>query len=273
MFADDTNLLYTDSDLKTCISKAEAELDKIKKWFDYNRLYLNEKKTKLMVFGIQRKKSDIKLCLNGTEIERVYETKFLGIILDQEISWGPHIKYVKSKVSKTIGILYKTKTILNAKSLSMLYSTLILPYFSYCAEIWGNGCKTRLDPVIKLQKRAIRLINRSGFREPTSSLFLKSYQLKFLDIVKLKLLKLMYQVVNGSLPESIRSFFQQRRGQYNFRGVFRFEKGKIRTNLKLRCVSSVGIRLWNDLDDKIKLINSLNKFKQSLKYKIINSYK
>lgn len=141
------------------------------------------------------------MCLNGTEIERVYETKFLGIIIDYQICWKPHIEYVKSKLSKIIGILYKTNAFLNTKSLHILYSFLVLPYLSYCAEIWGNTFKTYLDPIIKLQKRAIRLINHAGFRESTKCLFIKSKQLKCMVMVKVKLLEIMFRVANESPSE------------------------------------------------------------------------
>ena len=105
-----------------------------------------------MVFGGVRANCEIKLFLNGVKIERVYEIKFLGVILDHKFSWKPHIEYIKKKLAKSIGIIYKVGDLLNNKCLRILYFSLIMPYMSYCVEVWGNTCRTYIDPIIKLQK-------------------------------------------------------------------------------------------------------------------------
>lgn len=153
IFADDTNLYCSGPDIAQLISQVESELTKFKKWFDLNKLSLNEKKTKFMIFGSNKDTLDVKLMWNGIEIDQVYETRFLGVIVDHQICWKPHIQYIRTKISKTLGILYKTKYILNKKCLHILYTSLVFPYFFYCCEIWGNTCKTCIDPLIKLQKK------------------------------------------------------------------------------------------------------------------------
>lgn len=89
-------------------------------------------KTKFMVFGGVRANFEIQLILNGVEIERVYETKFLGVISDHKFSWKLHIEYIKQKLSKTIGIIYKTSNFLNKKCLHPLYFSLIMLCMSLC---------------------------------------------------------------------------------------------------------------------------------------------
>lgn len=111
-----------------------------------------------------------------------------------------------------------------------------MPYLSYCSEIWGNANKTNIDVLIKLQKRAIRLINKVGYREPTNKLFIQSNTLKFTDILCIKILEIMYRAFNKSLPSGIQKLFKLREGRYNLRGLFMFECGKERTNVKSRCV-------------------------------------
>lgn len=109
MFADDTNMFCSGKNMDELLQSVEKELTVLKKWFDYNKLSLNENKTKFMIFSGNRTHSNAKLQLNGVEIERVYETTFLGVILDNKFSWKPHIEYIRSKVEKSVGILYKTK--------------------------------------------------------------------------------------------------------------------------------------------------------------------
>ena len=81
--------------------------------------------------------------------------------------------------SKGLSILYRVKHILNYNALYTLYNSLILPYYSYACEIWGNNCYSRLKCLILLQKRAIRLVSKAKFRDHTSPLFVKLKLLKF----------------------------------------------------------------------------------------------
>ena len=63
----------------------------------------------------------------------------------------PYIPYVKSKLSKTIGLFYKMHQYLERKALVSLYYRLVFPYLIYCNEIWGNASSVHLDPIIKIQ--------------------------------------------------------------------------------------------------------------------------
>ena len=102
------------------------------------KLSLNINKTNYMVFGKGRITSDIAITINQNIIERVYETKFLGIIIDDKFSWKAHIQSVKSKFAKTISIIYKAKFFIKASALITLHFSLFLPHTDYCSEIWGN---------------------------------------------------------------------------------------------------------------------------------------
>ena len=68
------------------------------------------------------------------------------------LKWHAHIGYIKNKISKYIGIIYKARKYINKQNLINLYYSFIFPYLIYCNEIWGNACQNYLDPLIKLQK-------------------------------------------------------------------------------------------------------------------------
>ena len=88
-----------------------------------------------MVFSNKKIDSNIQLMIDKVSLERVEENIFLGVIIDHDFNWKAHIKHVRTKVARSIGILYKAKHILNYKSLYTLYNTLILPYLTYCVEV------------------------------------------------------------------------------------------------------------------------------------------
>jgi len=77
-----------------------------------------------MIFGNRKKNENVRIVIEGTDIERVNEIKFLGVILDEKLNWKVHIVFIKS-----IGVLYKVKDVLDYSSLHMVYNSLILPYF------------------------------------------------------------------------------------------------------------------------------------------------
>ena len=81
---------------------------------------------------------NLNVTIHGHDIERVQQTKFLGITLHQNLSWTAHINAINSKVSKTIGILYKARQYLEISTLRLLYNSLILPYLQYCTIVYGH---------------------------------------------------------------------------------------------------------------------------------------
>lgn len=271
LFADDTNIFCSGDNLQQLLNAIANEMIKLKRWFDVNKLSLNIAKTKIMLFG-NYIKPEIELKINNISIERVYENKFLGVILDHKISWKPHIKHIEAKLAKTIAILNKTRYILNNKSLYILYNTLIVPYLSYCVEIWGNTYKTNLQSLCTLQKRAIRIINNVGYLEHTNSLFLKSYILKFIDLVKFKTVQVMFKARNNLLPGNIQKMFMERQGGYNLRDELNFKKLNIRTTLKSMCITICGVRLWNKLEQVLKYCTNFKQFKKLYKIELLKGY-
>lgn len=101
--------------------------------------------------------------IEGVIIERVSEIKFLGVTIDERISWKPHIKHVQNKLSRTFTRFKIT-----------MYSLLFTCTTVYKLEIWGNNYKNSIHSLITLQKKAIRIIHKAGFLEHTNSLFLRS---------------------------------------------------------------------------------------------------
>ena len=122
MFADDTNLFYEHKDLKTFFSLVNQKLQKINEWFEANKLSLNVGKTKYSLFHKPSRKDDLplllpRLLIKKHKVERVKSITFLGVLLDENLSWKDHIKYIENKVAKNIGLLYRAKLFLDKNSL------------------------------------------------------------------------------------------------------------------------------------------------------------
>uniref|UniRef100_A0A8C6MDJ7 Reverse transcriptase domain-containing protein n=1 Tax=Nothobranchius furzeri TaxID=105023 RepID=A0A8C6MDJ7_NOTFU len=153
LYADDTSLYCSGDDLNKLVDLVEKELAVLKGWFDRNKLSMNVTKTKFIIFGNRKITNEIIIKINGIVIEQVHTYKFLGITIDEKLSWKPHIDDIKLKISKNIGLMSRMRFVLNIKSLQILYNSFILPYLSYGVEIWGNNYRANIYPIYLLQKR------------------------------------------------------------------------------------------------------------------------
>ena len=160
LFADDTNIFLSGSSLTDMINIMNTELTKVVDWLRANKLSLNIGKTHYMIFCSRRRNTNInsKLSINNIELECVEQTKFLGVIIDSTLKWDKHISTVKSKVSRGLGIIRKAKKTLNKTCLITLYYSMIYSYLTYCIEVWGNASNVYMDPLFKIQKKAVRII-------------------------------------------------------------------------------------------------------------------
>ena len=114
MFANDTNLLDS---INTGFLKVNDKLQKISEWFIFRKLSLNVKKANTRFY----KNSVLpKLNINNCEIARTESIKFLGVMLDENLSWKTHIKCIENKISKNIRVLFKARPFLNKKSILSL---------------------------------------------------------------------------------------------------------------------------------------------------------
>ena len=160
LFADDTSILYSHRDQDHLISVLNEELIKIDSWMRSNKLSVNIKKTNYVVFKSAQKKasSDLPLSFNSQILKEKNAVKFLGAYIDNSLTWKSHINHVCKKMSKSIGVIFRSRFFLTEKTLLSLYYTLVYPYISYCSTVWTSTYPTNLNRIYLLQKRAVRAI-------------------------------------------------------------------------------------------------------------------
>ena len=153
LFADDSTASHSDSDLNSTLNTLKNEFTKVLDWLIANKLIINLQKTHLMLFTNKTRPESISLNIDDNVITEKMETKFLGVIVDNQLNWNAHIKHISNKVSKSAAILRFLRDIFPKHILKTLYLTLIYPYFNYCNLIWGMAHDTNLNPLIVLQKK------------------------------------------------------------------------------------------------------------------------
>ena len=215
LFADDTTILYSHENIESQISVVNAELEEVSNWFKTNKLSVNASKTNYMILGTSHMTSvkaqqHFNVILDDTVLDRVKCTKFLGVLIDENLTWKCHIDCVSKTLSRNIDIMNKLKYFIPGRILYSLYCTFILPYVNYGILIWGNTCKVYLDKLIKLQKWAIRTISNSHYRSHTQPLFAKHNILKVNDMYSLELGVFMYKYSTNDLPGIFNDYFTKR---------------------------------------------------------------
>ena len=130
LFADDTNISFSHSNLESLSLIVNSELNRLTDWFRANKLSVNIKKSNFMIFRPRQKKQtlSIRVYLSNQEIHQVNETIFLGVVLDEHLTSLPHINNVTRKISKSIGIIYKASFCLPQQSLKTLYYFPVYPF-------------------------------------------------------------------------------------------------------------------------------------------------
>ena len=151
-----------------------------------------------MVFTNKVRPETISLNINGSVIQERTESKFLGVILDNKLTWHAHIKHISSKISKSVAILRMLRDTFPKHILKTLYLTLVYPYFNYCNLIWGSAYNSTLNPLVILQKKCIRIICNAEFLAHTDPLFKSTKLLKLKQFHELNCPIFIYKCFNST---------------------------------------------------------------------------
>ncbi len=145
-------------------------------WLKLNKLSLNLKKCKYIIFHTHRKTvKPLHLMIDETTIERVAEFNFLGKALDENLSWKSHINKMSNRISKR-------KHFIPIKTKILIYNSLVLSHLNFGSLAWGFQCAI----LTKLQKKIIRILSRSKYNAHSEPIFKELKLLKLEDIVKLQ---------------------------------------------------------------------------------------
>ena len=196
--------------------------------------------------------------------------KFLGLFLDQFLNFKYHIKKIVAKLSSAIFFIRRSKHLLTDSALKTLYFSLFHCHLDYASLAWGTANSSTLNPIIKKQKNAIRLISKSPYNAHTEPLFKKHNILRFEDLLTFNKLKFMHSYVNNTLPGSFDGLWPVNRDR-NERGATLWNANDLaipwaRLAFNSRFPKHSLPKLWNAFDDEaLKNTVNPNTFKNNLK--------
>ena len=158
LYADDANIIITADSIEDAYSELLKLITNLTRWVHLNGLALNLKKTKYMIFSRSKITLPEPLIISKIPIERMTETRFLGVIVDESLNWSRHVKTILSKMSRYVGIMYKIKKFLPLKARLQVYHSFVQSHINFCSLVWGFSCKSNIEAIFRKQKKGMRAV-------------------------------------------------------------------------------------------------------------------
>ena len=278
LFADDTALLISNPSFSKMESLTASELSSVSTWMASNGLTLHPNKTfALNISSFSRKPCpfDLSLTLNNVKIETPKVTKYLGILIDDKLTFKSHIHHLESKLSRSVGIIARLKYFLPSSALINLYFALIHSHLLYGLPVWASTCKTYLSKIKVLQNKAISIISEIPHKERVSPYYYKLQILKLDDLYQFELAKIMHQYTHNKLPIRFCNYFTYSCNSYSYSTrnsskdhllLPRFTTTRTQKSIKYK-----GAKLWNSLPETLRHM-SYRRFKSTYKSLLLEKY-
>ena len=197
LFADDSCFTLIDKSPEILEQNVNSELKKVTKWLECNKLTINTDKTMYVIFTGRRFKHDFKIKIRDLILKRKTHAKYLGVTLDEKLSWDPHINQLKKKLSSTVWALSSLRNAASPEILRIIYFGLIHSKLSYCLSNWGAVPQTKKNKIITMQKRAIRIISKAPRLSHSEPLFKNQHIMKVNEMYKHQVATIVSKYIHG----------------------------------------------------------------------------
>ena len=269
-FADDTALVIAAKSLQELLFKANKALDGLHEFVCASLLSVNASKTNFMMFTRTGSAPTLPgvIIYNGLPLSQVEEIRYLGFILDRNLSWRKHCDIIACKLARGLGVLNRFQNFLPLKILLLLYFSLIAPYINYGCLIWASNFSCNFRRVQVLQNKAIRLIGRydRGI-DSTESLFRKFKILKVGEIRDYQIGVFVFQCLNGLAPDFFMNIFKPNSfyHDYSTRSADSLASEPRNTTRASQVTRHMGPSVWNSFPDSVRQAESVPQLKTRIK--------
>ena len=263
-YADDNTLCYTDSDINTLKRKLEEDCKLSLEWFNNNSMKANPDKFQLMFLTRHGSVADEKIKIGNIEIKSTSSINVLGLELDNELKFTPHIDEICSQAGKQVNALKRIKNYLEKGSKMIIYNSYVTSNFNHCSAVWMLTNKTNMEKLERTNKRAIRFATNK-FHENYENICKQERQLNIHRKCVKNTAVLMYKVRKGTVPSYVSELFKVQNLQYAIRDNNKFVLPKYDTvKFGKNSMRYYGVKLWNNIPIMIKTSPSLNTFKLAI---------
>lgn len=271
MYADDSTLFTTGKTIVEVENKINTDLVSIQSWCNQNKMSINLSKTKSMLMTTTQRLSrlhqkNISCKLGVHSLKSVEIEKLLGVIIDQHLNWKANIDQIFKRINTNISLLRRVKCFLPPSARKTFYNAYLLPHFDYCCSLWGTSTVTHVNKLCILQRRAVRVMTDSGYRQNTGKLFRALHIMPLTDRIKYRNMCLVFKALNGIAPAYLSKMFcfinqcHTRMTRASTQNKLLVPKAKL--NVLKNSWPVNGSKIWNNLNSDIRSARSFLSFKK-----------
>ena len=196
--------------------------------------------------------------------------KYLGLIVDSKLTFYDHIEYIKKKVAKRIGAMYRSKSLLPLKFCKMFANALMLPQFDYLDIIWSKTFKYRLNELDILYKKVAKIALNVDIRESSSVVYQEMAWLPLHIRRQLHISSYMYRIVNEICPPHFTEKFTYISGGSRDGDNCNLYTKKSKTHKEFYYL---GVKAWNILPQSLRASQSVISFSSACKNALMEKLK
>ena len=276
LFADDSTLTchFDNFHPPSILTKLEQELTKVNNWLLLNRIKVNTQKSHFLIFSYRKELKLDPVRFGENFLSQCTSTKFLGIYIDDRLTFKLQVDHILKKVNRSIGVLFKLNYFLPQNILLSLYNTLILPYFNYGITSWHNSPQYAINRLVTCQKKAVRAICSLDYNAHTNDYFKELKIIKLNDIYKVNLGAIMFTHIMDptNYPISNRFIRNSHFHNYNTRNRDNFVIPLYSRSISQSCFLYQASALWNEVPPSVKACHTVGAFRKKYKKYILELY-
>ena len=280
LFADDTALALSSTNIQDLEIIFNQEVNKVHDWLLANRLSVHySDKTQYMLIQEPNRKDrktssmNFKLHMGVHEIEKTDNYTYLGIILDDKLNWNLQINKLCSKLSNVCGVLSKVRHYLDRSALMLIYNSLFDSRLRYGVLGWGTASEQNLSRLRVLQNRAVRFITFSSFRTSAAPLYTLLKVLPLKEQFFLQKSIFMHSLHIKSLPFTLSFYCHLPDHKYSTR--YKTSNNYVlpcpTTNRSQRSIKFAGPKAWAEVPNKLKELAFRKPFSKQLKLHLLDT--
>lgn len=269
LFADDTTLyIIVDTPAQAALT-LNQDLVKISAWANKWLVSFNPNKTESLLLSRKiNRQIHPAITMNNQIITEVENHKHLGVVFQSNCTWHEHLNMIISKAWQRINVMRKLKFVLDRKSLQCIYFSFIRPVLEYADVVWDNCTKYEEDELEKIQLEAARIVTGTTKLVSIDNLYSETGWETLKSRRKQHKLILFYKMVNNLTPIYLSSLLPPQVGnisRYNLRNQDKYQTINCKSQLYFNSFLPSSVRDWNLTEDTVRLTQSVNCFKRSIK--------
>ena len=265
LYADDSLLVYFGDSFETIKNLIINDLHQITKWLDSHKLSLNIKKSSYIFLSNRVPEAQEPISIGqNKKLHYSKQIKYLGLWIDETLSWDHHIDYLRNKIRGPIGILRKLNKLIPKRLLRSLFFSLIQSQLQYLTAAWFPTKKKVINPLIILHKRAIKNMYGLPNTFPTEQLYKKFNITSLSNIYNIQICKFFHQIINSNRHSSIVINSRNNIHSHSTRFCNNLETLLPQNNTGLNSLLFKGISVYNKLPDHLKNLSYQN-FKMKIR--------